>query len=359
MTSETAFRAIDLLADSSKNKEDVAVTFYGGEPILQFPLIRSCVEYSLKKLRQKKHIAFSITTNGTLITQAMAEFFALHGFSLVVSIDGPKDVHDEHRADPSGKGSFDKSILGLKKLFDAYGPDYEKLSLSMVFAPPYSIEKMDKICQLWAEIKWLPKSIRVSITYPMGYIEKGNEPYEEERQFDTSLLSWVNKEFIDAYKNGNRSFPIAAHAVEKKLTQIFRRPIYEKSSDKFNLNACCIPGGRKLFVSASGELQICERILDSPVLGDVDNGINFEIIKRVYFDEYAKLSYTTCSKCWAGRLCNICYMHAYRNKRFDSEMKARNCESARHMVENSLKLYCSLLEINDKGLDYLEDYVIS
>jgi uncharacterized protein len=44
MTSETAFRAIDLLADSSKNKEDVAVTFYGGEPLLQFPLIRSCVK---------------------------------------------------------------------------------------------------------------------------------------------------------------------------------------------------------------------------------------------------------------------------------------------------------------------------
>jgi len=358
MSLDIAFKAIDLLERYSKHKDEVVVTFYGGEPLLRFSFIKSCIEYSKRKLKGKKRIGFSITTNGTLITKKMADYFAEEGVSFNVSIDGPKEIHDSHRKDIFGKGSFEKSIVGLRKLFDSYGKNSEKISLSMVYTPPFSERRIQRILDLWNEYKWIPLHIPVNITYPLSSPEVDKSFYKQKIDMDSSLWKFIRNKFMKDYKKNEKSYPIASHLIERDLAYLFKRPIYSKPENKYHLNGCCIPGARKLFVELNGTLRLCERILDAPALGDVINGIDVDSVRKNYVNEYAEKSLPMCSECWALNLCKICYIHAFKNGRFDSYMKEMNCRMIRIGIEENLKLYCQLLEINENGLDYLSNYEI-
>lgn len=139
--------AIDHLANSSRYKSDVAVTFYGGEPLLRVPFIKWCVAYSRKRLKEKG-LKFSVTTNATLISPQTAKYFANEQISMHVSIDGPEEIHDQYRVDKRNVGSFQRTISGLKNLFDAYGDKSNLITLSMVYAPPYSMERAERVATL-------------------------------------------------------------------------------------------------------------------------------------------------------------------------------------------------------------------
>ncbi len=158
MSWDIAFRAIDYLSNCSSSKEKVAVSFYGGEPLLRFPFIKECVKYAKARIPNNK-LLFSMTTNGTLINSEIANFLSENGFAVHVSLDGPEVIHNENRIYPNGKGSFLDVKTGMECLFDAYDEQNKKrISISMVYSAPYSEEKLDKIATLWEE-QWLPKDI--------------------------------------------------------------------------------------------------------------------------------------------------------------------------------------------------------
>ena len=111
MSRETARRAIDLLRPPGPWR----IGFFGGEPLVAWDLVREIVESATGRAQALgAKVRFSITTNGTLVTLERAEFLARHGFSLIVSLDGPRELHDEERATPGGAGSFDAVIEGLQ-----------------------------------------------------------------------------------------------------------------------------------------------------------------------------------------------------------------------------------------------------
>ena len=241
MSQEVAFRAIDYLARCSKYKEDVAVTYYGGEPLIRFAFIQSCVRYAHQVLRGKR-LRYSLTTNATLITPEIAKYFAQEGFGVHVSLDGPPDIHDQYRKDSNKCGSFNETVSGLKNLFDAYDGQFNNISLSMVYAPPYSERKVNRIAELWDELSWLPKDISINISYAQGFFPPITQTYTQNRR-DFSLFEWTKKKFTFDYKNGSGSHPLNS-AIEKKLASIAQRPTYSAPLDKYYLYGCCIPGVR-------------------------------------------------------------------------------------------------------------------
>lgn len=87
------------------------VGLFGGEPLLNFDLIKKAVEYG-----KGKDMEFGITTNGTIVTDEIADFCKEHNIKVSVSIDGPKEVHDLCRVYPDGRGTYDDVIRGIKKL---------------------------------------------------------------------------------------------------------------------------------------------------------------------------------------------------------------------------------------------------
>jgi Arylsulfatase regulator (Fe-S oxidoreductase) len=93
MDFETAKKAIDFYLKRSEKADQLALSFYGGEPLLEFELIKKCVSYILQRKGDKK-ILFTMTTNGTLMTEDVIEFLVKYEFNLMISLDGDKKSHD-------------------------------------------------------------------------------------------------------------------------------------------------------------------------------------------------------------------------------------------------------------------------
>ena len=89
MTWDMAKRAVDFLWEHSIDSRMVSISFYGGEPLLQFPLVQRVIQYSKARFVGKK-LTFNMTTNGTLLTDDIIRYLAEHEVSLMISIDGPR-----------------------------------------------------------------------------------------------------------------------------------------------------------------------------------------------------------------------------------------------------------------------------
>ncbi|KUH33046.1 hypothetical protein APY94_07185 [Thermococcus celericrescens] len=117
MSPEVGKKAIDLLM--REGKKVVNVQFFGGEPLLNFPLIRELVHYA--KERAKEHdkvVTFSITTNGYLITDKVIDFFLENNFTVTLSFDGPKDIQNHNRPLRGGYPTFDVVARNAKKMLE-------------------------------------------------------------------------------------------------------------------------------------------------------------------------------------------------------------------------------------------------
>ncbi len=127
---------------NARNYKEFQIGFYGGEPLLYFDLIKDIVSYVQKKFKGWK-ISFYLTTNGTLITKGMVEFFIKNRFNLAISLDGPKENHDVKRITPSGEGSFEKvyeSLRLIKEIDEKYF--FSKVSFSCVFSLDLSFKHL-------------------------------------------------------------------------------------------------------------------------------------------------------------------------------------------------------------------------
>jgi uncharacterized protein len=354
MTRDVAFRAIDYLYSHSNDKEKVSVTFYGGEPLLNFPLIKECLSYS-KHVIKNKAVGYSITTNATLVNKQIAELLFINNANVLVSLDGPEEIHNSWRTYPSGTGSFANTLNGLRMLCEAFKTDLNRIGLSMVYTPPWSASKIERMLALWTDHKWLPKDIRVSITYPsVGTIPR--EYYDNIDQVDWSLYKWAKDDFLNSYRKKEIPHPIASSILEAKLAKLVQRPIYDRPLNKYCLNGCCVPAVRKLYVCADGNFRLCERIGKSPRIGNVFTGLDANSASYNYIERYEEASLLFCSNCWAIQLCNTCYQQSFYNGEIDIYRKERHCNIFRRAHENNLILYCTLIEQNEEGLDYLYDW---
>ena len=119
MAREAAEQAVDLLVHGASPGARLNLAFLGGEPLANRPLLQDTTRRAAAMAAARGvTLGFSITTNGTLLTEADADFFEEFGFAVTVSLDGPRDVHDAQRPYKSGKGSFDRIMRNLEPLFE-------------------------------------------------------------------------------------------------------------------------------------------------------------------------------------------------------------------------------------------------
>ncbi len=116
MSFEVGKQALDLLVASSKGRTNLEVDFFGGEPLMNFDVVKELVAYgrSLEKKHDKK-FRFTLTTNGVLLTDDILEFANKEMDNLVLSIDGRREVHDKMRPHRGGQGSYDEIVPGFIK----------------------------------------------------------------------------------------------------------------------------------------------------------------------------------------------------------------------------------------------------
>ena len=108
MDLETAKTSVDFLLEQSGDRRSIHITFFGGETLMNFPLLKQVVAYANERAgEQGRHIDFSLTTNATLLTPAIIEFLSENHIGVTVSMDGPKEMHDHLRVFANGSGSYD------------------------------------------------------------------------------------------------------------------------------------------------------------------------------------------------------------------------------------------------------------
>ncbi len=117
MSYEVGKKALDFLIANSGNRVNLEVDFFGGEPLMNFQVVKDLVAYGRSKEKEfNKKFRFTLTTNGMLLTDEVMEFANKEMANVVLSIDGRKEVHDFMRPTRNGKGSYDLIIDKFKKM---------------------------------------------------------------------------------------------------------------------------------------------------------------------------------------------------------------------------------------------------
>jgi uncharacterized protein len=116
MSLETARKAVHFVMDLTPREEAIDFCFFGGEPLLRFSLLKDIVSYANERLGEMQHpVRLNVTTNGTLVNDAVLEFFERERVYLFVSLDGPQAVHDRHRRYRDGRGTFSDVMTNLRR----------------------------------------------------------------------------------------------------------------------------------------------------------------------------------------------------------------------------------------------------
>lgn len=122
MSPEVGKAAIDFLIANSGSRRNLEVDFFGGEPLMNFDVVKEIVAYGRSREKEfDKNFRFTLTTNGMLLTDEVMEFANREMSNVVLSVDGRQEVHDHMRPTPNGKGSYEHIMPRFKKMAELRG----------------------------------------------------------------------------------------------------------------------------------------------------------------------------------------------------------------------------------------------
>lgn len=325
MTHDIAKQALDFLAQHSTESKEIFVTFYGGEPIIAFDLIKWCVDYSRKLFADKK-LSFFITTNATLLTDEMIDYLAANRFMITFSMDGPREIHDRHRITSTGEPTYDKVISKLKRTIAAYGPElHGEISINIVINPS---DPLDRIMDWLMDPLFKKVVVRASLV-ENDMIERKFDSYGKYNEKFSYMLAEAMMDYLQIVK-GLRVNPIAESAAQSYIDEygaLFSN--HEPLEDITAPSGPCIPGGKKLFVSTDGSFFPCEKVnelSDAMKVGSLSSGI--QMSKVLAQLNLSQLTENTCRNCWAIHHCTVCQRNADGNNTLNGEIKKQHCSES-------------------------------
>ena len=122
MSFEVGKQALDFLVENSGNRTNLEVDFFGGEPLMNWQVVKDLVMYARSIEKEKgKNFRFTLTTNGVLVDDDVIEFANKEMHNVVLSLDGRKEIHDAVRVDYAGNGSWERIVPKFQKFVEARG----------------------------------------------------------------------------------------------------------------------------------------------------------------------------------------------------------------------------------------------
>jgi len=347
MSWEIAKQAVDFYYAHSRDMNEACITFYGGEPFLNFPVIRQTVEYA-QELFLGKGILFRVTTNGTFLSDEVIEYLVQNEFDVTFSIDGPASVHDINRKQVNGKGSFDLAFGNMKKLVDAYGDAYKKhVSMNTVINPEGD---PSEVFTLFEEPFFKEHMIDLNVNIA------------DDDMLNTSFVA--SKEFRDFYSSRGTAqlYSLLGMISDHTLNRMDKKGVFDhqrkideyhglKSDlpDEASPSGPCMPGKKRLFVDTEGVFLPCERVNEqSEILriGSVYDGFDEEKVSTIL--NICNMSPEECRNCFAFRRCTICVKSAEYNGELSAKARKRSCERVRATMERELRICALMKEYRDK-----------
>ena len=120
MNAEVGKAAVDYIVKNSQNRRHCEIDFFGGEPLLNMPMIREVTEYIRAKEKETgKIFKLTLTTNGILLNDDNIKWLNDNNFDLVLSLDGRREVHDKMRPDAAGNGSYERALKNFRRTVES------------------------------------------------------------------------------------------------------------------------------------------------------------------------------------------------------------------------------------------------
>ncbi|MBS1412243.1 MAG: radical SAM protein [Christensenellaceae bacterium] len=320
LNEDIAYKSIDFLFEHSKDANEIAITFYGGEPLLNFEIIKKIVHYAKLKF-ESKPVLYNMTTNASLINEAIASFLVENNFSVLISLDGDEVTQNRHRRYLSDGGATFKDVwkhvLEIRKNYPDYF--YAHISFNAVIMPD---ENPGRVRDFF-EKNNIPKAM-----VTVNYADLTGIDY-----FSTSSVANKDEYSEDGFEEEFQD-----------ILERFRKK--DKLSTKWHHNGPCVPAARRLFVSTDGNFYPCEKVNEAAecLLGDVNSGINFE--KATELLNIGRLTSEDCKKCWAMRLCSMCVKQCLDGDSISPEKKEIACKLMR---KNAFSFLTAYVENNKMG----------
>lgn len=349
MTIETAKRGVDFLLQHSGNVETPVIGFYGGEPFLEYDMMKEIIEYATEKAGGK-HIGFTVTTNGSMLTEDKVPFLEDHSVIVMISLDGPQEVHDKNRIlASSGNGSFEKVINNVEYLYNKY-PDFVKnnIQFNSVIDP---VNDFGCFNEFFIKADFIKNSSLLKTqVLESKYTDYGS---------DGAIKFFVNREQeifklflsqLDRFDSEKVS-PLVKLQFEEMMNKMHltRKPV-KQLPEKAHPGGPCVPGCARIFLSTDGEFLPCEKVSETSAafkMGDLDSGIDYAAARRIL--NIGKVTEENCKNCWVFTMCICCANGCEEGDEFSAKKKLNNCVGIKDFLHEMLINYCTLKEL---GCDY-------
>jgi uncharacterized protein len=323
MDVETAKTSVDFLLAESGDRRNIHITFFGGETLMNFPLLKQVVAYGNQRAaEQDRHIDFSLTTNATLLTPAIIEFLSENNIGVTVSMDGPKEMHDHLRVFANGKGSYDIIEPKVRALIQNHRtrPITARVTLTAGVSDVVRIFRHLKQDLGFSEVGFAPVTSSANQLYSIN--AKGMDSVLD--QFHI-----LAEEYLEhALRGESHGFSNVSDTLAELCQGV-------------NKSHPCGAGLGLLGVGPSGDIAPCHRFVDSDVhaLGHISTGI--DKAKQTDFLTRGNIaSKYDCHTCWARPLCaGGCHHEAFVRYGDTGHPNLHYCDWIRDWTDTCLKIY--------------------
>ena len=326
MSAETAQSAVDLALREAGVGKTAHITFFGGETLMNFKVLKSTVGYARRTAAaQGKLVDFSLTTNATLLQPDVIDFLAEERIGVTISIDGPQEIQDKFRVFSNGKGSYDIAAPKIKALLARHTtrPIGARVTLTK--------QTLDV------------QRIYNHLFHDMGFWEVGFAPVTTAPQRGHAIDDAGHDDLLAQFRALAQDFLQASLQNKHHGFSNVRETLQEIHHGHAKAYPCGAGIGL-LGVATDGQVSLCHRFAGSDAhrFGSVTEGID-RARQASFLEDHHVAHKTDCSQCWARPICGGgCYHEAHTRYGDTTRPNLHYCEWIRGWTHTCLEIYGEL-----------------
>ncbi len=316
MSFEVGKRALDFLIENSGTRRNLEVDFFGGEPLMNFQVVKDLVAYARSIEKEKgKNFRFTLTTNGVLVDDDVIEWANRECHNVVLSLDGRKEIHDRFRVDYAGKGSWERIVPKFQKFVEAREGKGYYMRGTFTHANPDFLKDIQQMLDLgFNELSMEP------------VVCAPGDPSELTEEDLTVVMDQYEKLADLMLEKDREGKPFTFYHYMIDLTG--GPCIYKRISG-------CGSGTEYMAVTPWGDLYPCHQFVGEEKfrLGDIWTGVtNHEI--QGQFAACNVYAHEECKDCWARLYCSGgCAANAYHSTGSVTGVYEKGCRLFRKRME--------------------------
>ena len=321
MSFEVGKRALDFLVENSGSRRNLEVDFFGGEPLMNFDVVKELVAYARSIENEKnKNFRFTLTTNGVLIDDDVIDFANREMSNVVLSLDGRKEIHDRHRVDYAGNGSWERIVPKFQRLVESRGGKNYYMRGTFTHENPDFLEDIKVMLDLgFSELSMEP------------VVCAEGDPAELTREDLPIVLDQYEKlaELMIEREREGRPFTFYHYMIDLTGGPC----IYKRISG-------CGSGTEYMAVTPWGDLYPCHQFVgeEKYKLGDIYEGVT-NTAAQCEFAECNVYARPECRDCWARLYCSGgCAANAYHSTGSVKGVYKYGCELFKKRMECAIAI---------------------